>query len=818
MGLDWKRTVVAGLAVVGTALSSMACSSADDVAVVAESAQTTEGEASLYRPGNRFAGWGGTGDEYLDEIQPILAERCVTCHGCTTSPCQMKLTSYEGVMRGANAHNVFKNTLLASSTGPTRMKDATTEAEWREKGFFSVTSGGKQSILYQLLEHGKDNEAGFDLREPYALYDGKASELDFQCVDRKGLASRVQKPGTGMPFGLSAIPDAEYAKLLSWVERGAPGPSAEAQKMLATPRDHATVAKWEAFFNQDSPKARLAMRYLYEHLYYARLHIDDSTEGRGDYFELVRSKTKSGPIVERVTEVPGDDPGGDFTYRLKKHTEIITAKDAVIMHLDDTTRERWGELLLDGKVNERTTIPWDVARAPGYTTRNPFAYFEAIPGRVRAELMNEMSGALIEAMVKADVCNGSAATFAIRDRFGAMFLDPDSDPSAIDPKLGLSDWSHLDPTSSSKLSDQRFARAFEAGLKKVRPRGLGVEDLWDGQGSLEKKDRNAFITVFRHGKSASAHRGPIGQMPETMWVVDYGNFERLYYDLVALYRPWAALPHKLGTWRTMSHIRAHGEDTFLLFLPEKLRDGVRHQFTPGALGAFDTVMNGDGIPSPLDGQIDETRPVEDLLSRARKHLGPEIAGFTALDPDPMSAPPSATGSLASEKDLDAALFGLTVDRGRVTEAFPDITWVTIEDGSAKKMTYTILANRVYWSNSRIIGDVFGVNRRPELDTLQVIRGRVGAFPELFLRIPASDLPGLVKKMRDPAARPAIRSTYEVRRNTPAFWSFLDEEHARAVTERPLDAAIVDTSEYLWPKNLQGTKEPLKNASFPQDAE
>ena len=27
-------------------------------------------------------------------------ERCVTCHGCTTTPCQLKLTSYEGVMRG----------------------------------------------------------------------------------------------------------------------------------------------------------------------------------------------------------------------------------------------------------------------------------------------------------------------------------------------------------------------------------------------------------------------------------------------------------------------------------------------------------------------------------------------------------------------------------------------------------------------------------------------------------------------------------------------------------------------------------------------
>lgn len=816
MALSWKQTMVAGLAVAGGALTMMACSSGDDGAASTEAAATTADEASLYRPGNRFAGWGGTGDEYLDEIQPILAERCVTCHACTTSPCQMKLTSYEGVMRGANKHNVFKNTVLASSTGPTRMKDAKTEAEWRDKGFFSVTEGGKESILYKLLEHGKDNEAGFDLREPYKLYDGKASELDFQCVEKREIASRVSKPGTGMPFGLSAIPDAEYAKLLSWAERGAPGPSAEAQKTLATARDAAAVAEWEAFFNQDSPKARLAMRYLYEHLYYARLHIDDSAKGRGDYFELVRSKTKTGPIEERVTEVPGDDPGGDFTYRLKKHTEILTEKDAVIVHLDDKVRARWSELLLGGKVNDRTTIAWDVARAPGYTTRNPFAYFEAIPGRIRAELMNEMSRALIEAMVKADVCNGSTATFAIRDRFGAMFLDPDSDPSALDPKLGLSDWSHLDPTSSSRLADEAFARAFERGLAKLRPGGLGVEDLWDGQGDLEKKDRNAFITVFRHGKSASAHQGPIGQTPETMWVVDYGNFERLYYDLVALYRPWAALPHKLGTWRTMSHIRAHGEDTFLLFMPEKLRDGVRHQFTPGVLGALDNVMNGEGIPSPLDGKIDETRPFEDLVSRARKFLGPEIAGFTALDPDPMTAAPTAPTSLGSQRELEAALFGLTVDRGQVAGAFPDITWVTIDDGSSKNATYTILANRVYWSNSRLIGDVFGVNRRPELDTLQVIRGRVGAYPELFLRVPSRDLASIVKRMRDPQARAGIRDAYEIRRNTPEFWTFLEEENARALAERPLDAAIFDTSEYLWPKNLQGTKEPLKNASFPEE--
>jgi len=93
MAHGWMRMGTAVLAIVGAAMTTVACSSGDEGAESSEGAQTAAGEGSLYRPGNRFAGWGGSGDEYLDEIQPILAQRCVTCHGCTTSPCQMKLTS-----------------------------------------------------------------------------------------------------------------------------------------------------------------------------------------------------------------------------------------------------------------------------------------------------------------------------------------------------------------------------------------------------------------------------------------------------------------------------------------------------------------------------------------------------------------------------------------------------------------------------------------------------------------------------------------------------------------------------------------------------
>jgi len=790
-----RRHFAFTLAALGLLVATACNTPAEDEEEAGDGALVSGSGPSLYRPGNRFEGWGAKAerDEYLDEIQPILAKRCVTCHGCTTSPCQLKLTSFEGLARGANAHNYFAQTVLSASTGPTRIKDGKTADDWKAKGFYSVAEGGKSSILYRMLEHGKnDNKPGFDLTNAYSLYDDQAEKLKFACLDsRRAVDKRVAMPGTGMPFGLPTLPEAEYAKLTQWIERGAPGPAAAAQRSLDAPRDPAAVADWEELLNGSSVKSRLSMRYVFEHLFYGKLHIDDSARSRGDFFDLVRSRTRTGPIDEIVTERPSDDPKVSFSYRLKKHTQVITAKDHIVVHLDAGVKKRWKELFLDGD--------WDAgADLPGYSDMNPFRYFERIPGRIRYQFMLESSHHLIEAMVTGDVCNGSAATYAIRDRFFTLFLKPDSDPSAIDPKLGQDSFFHLDPNSGSIFRDMEFEQLFEAGLRKLRPQGLSVDDLWDGG----KKDRNALISVFRHGTNASAHQGPLGQFPETMWVLDYGNFERLYYDLVVLYRPWGALPHKLSTWRQMSHVRAHGEDLFLLFFPERFRDPLRKQFTPGWASWTEVDMAGTGYPSATP-DIDTERPLEDFVSRVRRYLGPEIAGATELDPDPLKAASPMPSRATNRAQVESALRALSIDRGNVSEDFPDVTWLMIDSGR-EQLPYTILANRVYWHNSRVVGDFMpGLTRRPELDSLSVVPGHVGAFPQLFLQLPIDDVVSAVRSARaGHAQRIELRQKYEVRRNTPDFWTFLDKAHGAQLATRPLEAGIIDTSRYVWPMRLQ----------------
>ncbi|MFT7561292.1 MAG: hypothetical protein ACI93R_003218 [Flavobacteriales bacterium] len=57
---------------------------------------------------------------YNKEVRPILERRCVVCHSCYDAPCQLKLGSYEGIIRGASKDLVYQGTRLFE-TEPTRL-------------------------------------------------------------------------------------------------------------------------------------------------------------------------------------------------------------------------------------------------------------------------------------------------------------------------------------------------------------------------------------------------------------------------------------------------------------------------------------------------------------------------------------------------------------------------------------------------------------------------------------------------------------------------------------------------------------------------
>jgi hypothetical protein len=107
--------------------------------------------------------------------------------------------------------------------------------------------------------------------------------------------------------------------------------------------------------------------------------------------------------------------------------------------------------------------------------------------------------------------------------------------------------------------------------------GLGYESIWKGN----KAEDGPLLTVYRHFDSASVHKGVIGNLPKTMWVVDYPLLERIYYALVAGFDVYGTAGHQLALRFYMDQLRVEGESYFLDFLPADKRQEVMQSWYKG---------------------------------------------------------------------------------------------------------------------------------------------------------------------------------------------------------------------------------------------
>ncbi|MDA3835273.1 MAG: fatty acid cis/trans isomerase [Spirochaetales bacterium] len=313
---------------------------------------------------------------YSAEVKPLLDKRCVVCHSCYNSPCQLKMSSYEGLDRGASQKAIYNSKRL-ETMDPTRLFiDAQSTEEWRRKDFFSVTEnnatvGFTNSLMLQLLNHkmkNKDNSQG--------EYNSESEDLNCTAT-RSQLGGYLTKhPNGGMPFGFPALEQKDFETIALWLSQGAKGPTAEEQKALTSPSSQAIpiIAQWEAFLNNEDPKQSMTARYLYEHLFLA--HINLSKDGK-QLFEVVRSKTPIGEPLDLIATVRPYDPPGvtRVYYRFRKIHSTIVHKTHMVVTLDDAMLARVHELFIEP---EWLQTPF-IADYEPIKSANPFRSFEQIP-------------------------------------------------------------------------------------------------------------------------------------------------------------------------------------------------------------------------------------------------------------------------------------------------------------------------------------------------------------------------------------------------------------------------------------------------------
>ena len=732
---------------------------------------------------------GGVG--WRADVQPILQRRCVVCHGCYDAPCQLKLGAWQGVARGASRDNVYDTERLQEAA-PTRLfVDAQLPSQWRAKGFFPVLNERSPtpeaqlagSLLYQTLL----------LKQRHPLPPGPVLGEGFDfSLDRAQSCPRVeqfeaharQSPLAGMPYGLPGLQAHELDTLARWLQAGA----AFDGDLPLTAVQQRQLQDWEAFLNGSSNNERLMSRYLFEHLFLGHLHFEGDATHRA--FRLVRSSTPPGqPLQLIASRRPYDDPGVErFWYRLEPEHEVILAKTHMPYALSPARMDKYRRWFLGDEVR--------VSELPSYAVEvasNPFVAFRQLPVDARYRFLLDEAQFFIMNFIKGPVCRGQMAVDVIEDHFWVSFADPKANAEAIQRDLLLrqaeqltlpaaqgSDSGLLLPWLRMARQERRFLQTKSELLSQSfasGPARLDLSLIWDGDGH----NRNAALTIFRHFDSASVVQGFVGEPPKTAWIIDYPLFERIYYLLVAGYDVFGNVGHQLNSRLYMDFMRMEGEFNFLVLLPQRVRESTAMYWYRGATGEAREYVYGKNAYLDAESAVTyrSQEPQRELFELLRRRQAPVLDKRFDL-----AGVPDAT--------LRGELQRLAEVKGASLSWLPEMSVLRIDAAGAAPRYFTLLRNTAHANVAHLAREK--AELRPDENTLTVVPGFIGAYPNAIYHATVADLRALrvaIAGLASEADYRKLADRFVVRRTDSRFWAASDAMHDAYQLQVPLEAGLFD---------------------------
>jgi hypothetical protein len=727
--------------------------------------------------------------DYWKEVKPILEQRCIVCHACYDAPCQLKLSSIEGIERGASPVLVYKQSRLKSIQSTRLFEDAQTVAQWRDLGFHPVLNeyvdtpeaNREAGIMHRILTQ-KDEHPLPDGRVLPDSFDLELSRKQF-CAEADTFDEYASKhPLWGMPYALPGLEPAEQATLLQWLEQGAVY-TARAPLPVVFQDE---VRNWEEFLNGASLKAQLTDRYIYEHLFLAHLYFPDLDNRR--FFRLVRSETPPGAPVQIIaTRRPFNDPGVERVYyRLVEEVGTIVTKTHMPYALNSARMDRWRELFLQADF-EVTELPsYDVELAS-----NPFKTFKAIPSTSRYKFLLDEAQYTIGSFIKGPVCRGQVALNVINDRFWVFFIDPEGSEIASlidfyaeqqeDIELPAANESVSRPLKlwrSYSKQQQATIASFDDYLirNNVELGDISLDDIWDGDGVND----NAALTVFRHFDTATIEKGLIGRPPKTAWVIDYALLEKIHYLLVAGYDVFDNVGHQVVTRAYMDFLRMEGELNFLWMLPPDVRDRERAYWYRDADEEVMKYMTfprfeSAGVPA-IDYQTNDEK--NELFQLLAQRLEPVLSQRYDL-------------KVISDETVRNILAPLEELVGQSATLMPQTAFLEIR-GESDNTYVTLLSNDAHLNLTALFGEQ--KSRKPDEDTLSVVPGFLGAYPNAFFVVSEAELGRFVEmisSLQTEEDYALLLDNYGVRRTNPAFWNQGDVFHAAYRDDAPVEHGLFD---------------------------
>ncbi|WP_159736877.1 fatty acid cis/trans isomerase [Vibrio atypicus] len=735
-------------------------------------------------------------DFFLNEVKPIIDNRCVVCHACYDAPCQLKMSSVEGIDRGASKELVYQGTRLTAATPSRLFEDAETTEQWRSMGFHPVLNERMQTPTAN-LEAGLVAKMLMQKEEHPLPDETQLTGFDFS-VDRDQVCPTIEEypqyqqdyPTWGMPYGMPNLDSKEYSTLLSWLQDGA----IMNEQIPLTMEQQALVDEYEAMLNKSARKVQLSARYIYEHLFLSHLYFSDLNEAKPRFFTLVRSSTPPGEPVKRiVTRRPYDDPQVDRVYyRLIPEQGTIVDKTHMPFALNEQRMLNWKKWFIDAD--------YTVAELPGYQVHvaaNPMTAFINLPVKARFKFMLDNAQNTINAFIKGPVCRGQLALNVINDRFWVFFLDPDKSDipevnefyrsQADNLKLPGELESNTLPITNWVSYSRQQARYLEAKSAFINDwfkdgQYLTTDVIWTGNGT----NPNAALTVFRHFDSASVVQGLVGTPPKTAWVLDYALIERIHYLLVAGFDVYGNFGHQLITRMFMDFLRLEGESNFVALLPLDVRHQEQSSWYQNQSAQLSDYLQRNVKPfnQPTQVPYQTDNPKAELYDILKTQLSPVLTSRYKIE---------QTGFSHSNEE---ALRAVQSIRGKGLVYLPQIMMLMIESKAGKDQLFTLLHNNAHTNISSLFDEQS--NRDPINDDLTLVRGVIGSYPAAYLSLTEDQIPQLVKMLKNIQSEEdyvKLLDSFAIRRSDDGFWPFSDRVHRWYQQNQPIEFGLLDYNRF-----------------------
>ncbi len=721
-----------------------------------------------------------TNISFEGDIQPILDNRCVVCHSCYNSPCQLKLSSFEGLKRGATKKEIYENRINPAS--PSRLFiDANSKEEWEKLGFYSILKNyDNNNIMSKLLEHKQQNPKNIGKYAPET--DDLTCSKDMDELDKY----LKKNPNHGMPYGFPPISKTEHKLLTTWLK----GDIIDDRKEPKTKSK--LIKEFEEFLNNQDIKYQVTARYIYEHLFLAHIKFKDDD----NFYSLVRSYDKNGSDVVK-TRVPYGKPKKEFYYKFKRIKSTIVHKTHMVYNLNKEKLQRYKKLFIDKKWLEKPYMPSYDSKVAS----NALTAFKQIPLNSRYLFMLDNIHYFIMTYIRGPVCKGQVALNVINDHFWVAFKKPEYDYTIKDKDFINNNLKNLSLPNeyggNSGILDVFSIYKYnnvtidyyknKNNLYKKYGNILGLNTIWQGN-HLGESNNDAILTIYRHFDSSSVHKGALGDIPKTMWVIDYPLLERLYYSLVAGFDVYGNIQHKVLVRKYMDRLRIEGESNFLEYLPKDKRKKIFNSWYKGSLAKHLVTYTPSNSKSTLDYDYNEfvlnllkhTKTPKDRINFINKNtkFDKKIKNYETKEQIEYALKNiTFNNNIKKFKKFSSNNFNLAYIRFKMKE---------------KDFVYTMVINR--WHDS--VAFLFNEEARLDItkDKINFIEGFIGSYPNYFVVVEQDEINEFFKTLRGQVDEDKL-SKFFINRNNKDFWKVYDWFQNRFNESNPIKAGLFDLNRY-----------------------